>query len=651
MSDLEKLIETARNSSESSFKRRIAVTDLARFEDPRIVDVLAGLLSDEDRYLRRNVVAALRQLRMDAVVEPLILALEDADDYVRRDAAVALGELGNPRAREPLTGLLEDSFYSVRDAAKKALARIEGKAGPTEAIAGPTEPEETATKTAVESAAKARVETAAKTAAESAAKARVETAAKTAAESAAEAVVESAEAPAKTTAEFPAKAAAESPALAEALGVRAPERGLLQRDVFAEEAAPAKPPPKARSAAPGGPSAVVEAPSAAPGPPRTAVPTIDEMFVVQIPQDFSWEQAKRMGIFFADRMESVQAAYGRICEKQEKLPALEQKIRETGMKLSLERADKEDELGRWVGAIDEAEGGLRRQEREWKRAEDQKTAMEAKARTFWHRFIAALWPPRKRRTEEALARLHASIRRLEKEIKKSRERLAECQRKYNDLAEPIQKLQGISNRFAEEKAELTKAIRATNSEIHSLTLERIRALPPGELDDRLTRLGSLSADAAFLRACADELKRAVVELKESEIRWEALRTEVEEATRSARASLVGLGATIAEGFCVTSTGRRTSAHLSGSVHFSGEASGRASGSGSGEARYTVDEVAWNAPGEIQASVSQFAEAWASLGEKVTLRERGAAARDASRRTLDEYVHFLRTELERDFREH
>jgi HEAT repeat protein len=150
MSDIAALIETATNTSQGSFRRKMAVADLARSGEPQAIETLIGLLDDEDTYLRREVVSGLAKTEAPAVVEPLIGILHDDDDYLQRDAAEALGRFGDRRATEALRKLLDDDSYSVRYAAERSLKQIEQREPPRKEM---DEPPSAITKTASDSAA------------------------------------------------------------------------------------------------------------------------------------------------------------------------------------------------------------------------------------------------------------------------------------------------------------------------------------------------------------------------------------------------------------------------------------------------------------------------------------------------------------------
>jgi len=100
---------------------------------PRVVEVLVGLLGDEDENVRGRAASALGEVGQaePGVVEVLVGLLGDEDENVRGRAASALGRLGQaePGVVEGLVGLLGDEEANVRGSAASALGRL-GQAEP-----------------------------------------------------------------------------------------------------------------------------------------------------------------------------------------------------------------------------------------------------------------------------------------------------------------------------------------------------------------------------------------------------------------------------------------------------------------------------------------------------------------------------------------
>jgi len=382
-----------------------------------------------------------------------------------------------------------------------------------------------------------------------------------------------------------------------------------------------------------------------------------EVATTATPDGFSWGQARRMQLFFGDEATGVQAAYEQLHGGQGRLFELEHGLRDISTKLSLQRADKEDDLTELDETISSSETGLRKLERELARTAGDKISRQNRLKSFWYGLLCMLLPSKKRDLTREISLLGNRIRELGDQIAERREELNNAQQQHDELSDPIRTLKDRVDELTTEKDALTTSIRAANGEIDDRVLRIIRALPPQELEHRVGGLRTLASNVEFFGTCAANLLRSLVELADAEEKVETTRRDLEEASRSSHESLAGLGATITSGFELSSVDRRTSVRLEGSVYFKEDssffggysgASGSASGSGSGEGIYTVDEVAWQPPVELGDRVGVFAEASASLGEKTAELEALTARQTACRRSIADYANLVRTELERDF---
>jgi len=105
-------------------------TALSYLSDDKTVDLLAGLITNDNNRVRNWVVTALGRLGNPHAVSPLNEVLKFDEDYrVRSSAAIALSELGDT-ALEPLLNALQDKNSEVRFSIVVAL----GKLGNTKAL-------------------------------------------------------------------------------------------------------------------------------------------------------------------------------------------------------------------------------------------------------------------------------------------------------------------------------------------------------------------------------------------------------------------------------------------------------------------------------------------------------------------------------------
>ncbi len=121
MAELEELIATLGNSSESYFTRADAATKLGKLGDRAAIDALAEAARDDESYVREKAVLALSVIGGPEAVPPLVHALGDSSSTIRRFAAKSLGKLGEPGAIGALKEATGDSSFSVSQAAKDAL--------------------------------------------------------------------------------------------------------------------------------------------------------------------------------------------------------------------------------------------------------------------------------------------------------------------------------------------------------------------------------------------------------------------------------------------------------------------------------------------------------------------------------------------------
>ncbi len=379
-----------------------------------------------------------------------------------------------------------------------------------------------------------------------------------------------------------------------------------------------------------------------------------------VPQGFSWAAARRLTIFFGDAMDGVRSEYENLAAAQRTLLELERQVRDTVLRLHEEQADKNDDLNRLSSAIAAAERELGHLDSSLARVGREQEVLRSKAASLWHRFWALLWPPKRRRMEQARVDLDEEQRRLDEARQSRQQELIAKQRQYDQLIGPVQDLQQTTDDLSARRTELTDAARAADVAIDTRILDIMLRSPGDELAARFEQLAPLTSGVEFFRACVDRLTRARVELTSLESRLEQVDQELADAGRRAADGTSQIASAIAAGFHVRSEDRRAAARLRGAVHFQEEssfwggysgASGSASGSGSGEASYIVDQVAWNEPHGFPKHADQFKQVWSALGEKSAEREMLVARRAACQTIIDDYVYFLRSELERDFSEH
>ena len=629
MSQLDEAIEAALDTSAGTFRRRMAVADLARSEDESALETLLALLEDDDAYLRREVVSSLSRQRDQRIVEPLIAALSDDDDYIQRDAAAALGNFGDERAVESLRLLLDDRSYSVRDAAKRALEEIEKHAA--------SRPQTPPSPPSISDTDDTTVDH------------------------------EQASTPAALPTEEPTSAGVafstvdeddtDEPAMEAVDDVSTAEPVVQPSSVEAESPWPTTPLPEPE---PWAPAEIVSA-QVVTDPlatiPVDAEPPPAEGFLVRIPDGFSWERARRLEIFFADELPDMRGAYEQLDSQQKAILIIERKRHEVLRQLGFQRADKDDGLSRCSDDIETAREELQGLERSAARTQREIQRLETEANSVGHQIVSSIWSDKTKTNKRMQSEAKGALRKLNDKIAEIRSTLATLENEHVELSEPLKKLQATTESLEGEEKSAAQAIREASDQIDERIMTTIRRLPREELDTRLRRLGSLANNSEFFETCVKELTQAISELDATASQMEAVEAESQEAIAATRKNSESLGSAIAAGFRTTTAGREAPVRLSGSVHFKEDhsffggysgASGSATGSGSGQASYTIDEIAWDPPGEFQDLVAGFAGSWAACGDNSARREMLSATAASCRRSVDEYLHFLRAELERDF---
>jgi len=115
--------------SKHAHTRAMAVKELGRMKDARVIIPLINALKDTDAYVRGQAAWELGEIRDAQAVSQLISVLGNDDFvYVRLEAARALGKIKDVRSVQPLISALKDEARDIREEAAKALIEI-GKPG------------------------------------------------------------------------------------------------------------------------------------------------------------------------------------------------------------------------------------------------------------------------------------------------------------------------------------------------------------------------------------------------------------------------------------------------------------------------------------------------------------------------------------------
>ncbi len=659
MSDIAALIETATSTSQGSFRRKMAVADLARSGEPRAIETLIGLLDDEDTYLRREVVSGLAKTEDAAVIEPLIGALDDADDYLQRDAAEALGRFGDRRAIEALRKLLDDDSYSVRYAAERSLKQIEQRQPPRNEM---DEPPAGMPETAPESVEAESRSTpsgpgpATPLAGQQHSAGEDQSRDGVAAEHAGEAPSSS------PPTEEEAIGADDSEAIVQAMPVDAAE--AFEHPSAADPVAVS--PPLTSPPAPLVPVAtispiqpvdgIVTAELSTPASdtwPRSSEGQTSERATAS----HTWDAARRFRMVFGTATTELRDMYQALSAAEESLLESEQEYRRVLDLLGDEQLANRDGLARLEHELDGAAKELADFQRETNRNRRKQYKLEREASTLSFQIASFMSSEKTRQNRETIRKLKSEAARLDAVAAATRTRQEKLQQQYDTLAAPLKQLQQQAEELAETRATGRQAIGDASRRIDTWMSEYLLRLPTEDLRQRIADLAESSPNATVLTTCADELVRAAAELEEHSVALREAETLAEQAVAAAEAGTDALGEAIAAGFRLTSAERRTNVRLSGSLRFSEErgtfggfsgAEGTARGSGSGQAAYSVDEIGWAATSEFGMRVNAFTDAWTTCGTTTARRELLQVLVAAARRRADDLTRLIRAEVELDF---
>jgi hypothetical protein len=366
----------------------------------------------------------------------------------------------------------------------------------------------------------------------------------------------------------------------------------------------------------------------------------------------------RIDLFFVERAEPVKALFGALRRGATGLPELQRRRDDAQAKLNFERADKDDDLDAISREAAGIESRMARNQQALQEAENEAGQMDAKVEMGPIKFLHAIWAPARDKAEEHRRLLANRIERLTTAIQDETAEFAALNSKNTQIANPIKALKADLAAVAEEHDALTSELRKADEGINSHIVDTIRYTAPEVLTTRLDAIAAIADAPAFFITCVDGLRHILRELDRLASRWESSQLALDSARGDADSATSSVGSRFADGFQLTSNTRQIEVELAGSLSveedhsffggYSG-ADGHATGQGTGQVEYTVDELSWRAPGGIDESVANFANSWLRLGECTAEAQAIEAERHAAEQSMRDFVHFIRRQLELDFR--
>jgi hypothetical protein len=192
-----------------------------------------------------------------------------------------------------------------------------------------------------------------------------------------------------------------------------------------------------------------------------------------------------------------------------------------------------------------------------------------------------------------------------------------------------------------------------------LVLDVLLPLSTDELESRLRQLSRSASRPQSLERIRPWLIRSIAEWQRRSAASEQVEAGFQQVIDRLDQAGQDLTETLAEGFLVTEATKQAVVRLQGEVSFEEQrsafrgysgASGTAAGTGRGTASYSIEEVAWQAPGELPEQVAAFAAAWQAAGGAAAERQLNRSLAECAEQAVDDWVYLIRAELESDLPE-
>ena len=546
-------------------------------------------------YARRDAIEALGRSGDPEGMKPLATLMGDPDRYLRRDVVKAIARFG-----EDATGILINSIHDGDDLVRRdvvnALAQI-GNSSAAEPLRALLKDSSYAVRSATESALR------------------------------------------RLEAPEPAPAAP------------VPEPEPVATASAEPKAVEPEPEPEPRPADEFQTREFVSPAVAAPHTPRTPDPEPEPLPPVPA-------STTRIDLFFVERAEPVKTLFATLRRGATELPELQRSRDDAQAKLNFERADKDDDLDAVSREIAGVESRLARNQQALQEAMNESGQIDAKVEFGPVKLLHAIWAPARYKVEEHRQRVANRIERLETAINDEKNELTALQSKNTQIANPIKALKADLATVAEEHEALNSELRKADEGINTHIVDTIRYTEPDTLSTRLDAIAAIADAPAFFFTCVEGLRTTLRELDRLANRWEASQLALESARTDAESATGKVGDQFANGFSLASNTRRAEVKLSGTLTVEEEhsffggysgADGHASGEGTGQFEYTVDELSWRPPDDLDDSVAEFANSWLRLGECTAEAQAIEAERHAAEQSMRDFVHFIRGQLELDFR--
>ena len=618
MSEMNELFEVAEDKTQSSYRRRQAVSDILKEypEDSRTLNLLNNLLGDADQHFKRDLVSAMRDVSSPQLLPVLKPMLSEDDDYLRRDIIQLIGKVGTADDLSLIEPLCDDKSFSVNYAAKQAVEAIKNRLPVIEKAPEPVEPVETAVE-----------------------------------ENPQEILEPVPEAP--TAPEKPEPEPAIAPEVISALEPVEPA---------ADEAV--KPEPTVSEKIPRELQQVPESIHNNSIFEEKSADEVREDFENRISSTYTNltplltvtgtpDSSQILKDFFAARYQVALTLYKHLEKASKELPQKELELSQTRRKVTLYEADKADDLEASEDSVEEKSKDVEEIEWQMQKTRKELSDIEAENKHLLESVWLALSATRKQEMEQKKAELNKKLSKLKKQLANEEAEFQKHQSESLSLGEPLKLLRDELQQKEKDCQTCRQKVARLDAEINQFYQEYLLGLDPLEMEQALK---VFKGKGVVAEAAARRIIKAVARFKNLIEQVEQEKAQQTPAIESSQQKLQVLGEELAKCFYVNKKSRSEKVSIDASVKFSEEksfwgysnASGTASGRGEATARYEIEDIEWRPSPSINNALEDLTTDMQVLGQKSATLEQLEFETSAAAVLLRDYIETVRCFVESDF---
>jgi hypothetical protein len=644
MSDFETLVHLAEDSTQSSYRRRQAVSDLLRDHcaDTRTISLLNKMLGEADVHLKRDLIGAFKSCDAPEILSVVIPLLDESDDYLRRDIIQLMGRVGSKEELALLQPLCADGSFSVNYAAKQAVKDIESRSAleveeeepadvPVEdaELVEEPEPEVVVDETPVEELTE-----------EPEPEPEPEVAVD---ETPVEELTEEPEAE-------PEVAVDDTPV--EELTEPEPDAAEKSTDKNIEEIHPEKQklPKSLHDNSIFGDKSVAEVSDEVSSSLQTGFSeTAPLLSSSNDPQN-----SQNLKQFFYEEYQLSLALYRQLATSSAELPVKENALSNCLHRLTLLEADKADDLEASKESVKESSKETKDAEWDVKKTEQAIINLEKENKELLNSIMFIFSSAKKDEAFAQKAKLKKKLRRLKKELSNEEGELKGLIAEKKSLQEPLILLRNEFKKASSDRDSLLEKIYQAESEINQLILKVIMGAGENSLKSRLDFMEKSKSPIAG--SVVQRLIRLKNSLSTYELKHRDLEDELEVRQQAAFTETDMLGEELSKSLVLKSASKKERVKVKASLSFKEEesffsfsnASGSASGRGEASASMLVEELIWRESPSLKNAVHDFSSAFDSLGSFAARIECAGIDIQTTQAAMRHYIDYLRCAIESDF---